>query len=144
MLTKKAKSPAHGGLLAVALVVACGGRTASVPQADGAPANGSMKAGGDSFAASCAAFATAYGKASCTACINTANGSCAAQQERLGDQCQVAFECGMQCFCSTAPCATSSTLCSCVAGCLPLNGGACNELWADWLQCSASVCSGHC
>jgi hypothetical protein len=94
------------------------------------------------FAMACETYASAIGKLSCEGCISTANGACNALWSELRDQCGVGYACGITCGC-TAPCNTAG-LCSCVAGCLPVEDNPCTRLWSEVMQCIGSACAGHC
>ena len=114
-------------------------------QADAAPANSAdaqSRSPGSSFSAACRAFASSVGRTSCEACVSQANGQCDDQWSQLREQCELAYDCGTQCIC-TAPC-SSADVCSCIAGCLPLQDNPCTRLWTALMSCVGSVCAGHC
>jgi hypothetical protein len=96
----------------------------------------------NSFAKACVAFSSSIGKTACEKCVNDADRECNGLWTQLREQCPVAYSCGSDCAC-TAPCSTTN-LCACVAGCLPLYDSPCNDLWTQVMQCIGSVCGGSC
>lgn len=116
------------------------GEDAAAPEAPegGRDAGASPPVG---FLTACASYASVSGRVSCESCV--ARASCDAVWAQLSSQCGPAYLCGIShCLC-TSPCDTS-TLCSCLAGCLPIGESLCADLWANAMQCAASPCAGKC
>ena len=114
-------------------------------EADAAPVGSADAQSGSpvgSFSAACSVFASSVGVTSCEACVSQANRQCDEQWSQLREQCELAYACGTQCIC-TDPC-SSAGVCSCIAGCLPLQDNPCTRLWTALMSCVGSVCAGHC
>lgn len=96
------------------------------------------------FSSACADFASVMGRVSCESCVSRANaGRCGTLWSQLESQCQPAYGCGFSSCICTSPCSTA-TLCSCLAGCLPVADSSCKQLWAEAMQCVGSFCVGGC
>jgi hypothetical protein len=155
----------------VALASGCGGRVLAISALDGSsPASSPADASGGldrsldedvravgvpavsadaqssssatSFSVACDSFAPSVGKTSCELCVNQADRECNGEWSQLREQCEVGYACGSECIC-TAPC-SSSDVCSCIAGCLPIQDNPCTSLWTAVMTCIGSICAGHC
>ena len=101
---------------------------------------------GQGFLKACSMYAAVSGRVSCESCISQAETRdvCASIWSELSAQCQYEYLCVVShCFC-TSPCTTTG-LCDCAAGCLPLNDAdPCVDLWTQAMQCVGSSCIGGC
>jgi hypothetical protein len=109
--------------------------------ADSPPPSDTM-ATNPAFLAACSPFASAYGRASCELCFESAMRSCGMLFTQIEAECEAQYRCvSVGCLC-TRPCDTTN-LCSCATGCLP-SSGTCVELWTQLMTCMSSSCSGKC
>jgi hypothetical protein len=107
-----------------------------------ASADAQSSSSATSFSTACNSFALSVGKTNCEPCVNQADRKCNGEWSQLREQCQVGYGCGSECIC-TAP-GSSSDVCACIAGCLPLQDNPCTRLWTAVMSCIGSVCAGHC
>ena len=94
--------------------------------------------------AACEPFQKVVSSVACETCMAEANRiRCAALWDALTRRCGPSYDCGTRnCLCLPGRC--RGEVCSCIAGCLPIQPDECHTAWIDVMRCLGDYCAARC